>query len=930
MNATARTLLALFSFLFCVALIASGFFYAWVTTRLPSIEQLPVLLDRQSGELLQPTRLLDRSGEQVLATLSDSGEKRIFLSVNPDEPNHFSLQLLRVAVAALDPTFWGDDGVDGQSWLDPQPHTLAERLVKNLLLADEADSQKTALRMKLLARQVTLRYGRTQVLEWFLNSADFGHETFGAENAARLYLSKSAADLDLAEATLLVSLIDSPALNPLDAPTAALENQQKLLQSLSDQAVLRSDEFTQAKQETLKFASAPGAGSNETAGFLQYAERQLGDLLGTKRVARGGLDVITTLDTTLQTQLICASESELTRIVLGDQAGTSSLEDCPAAGYLPTQKFDWQGNADLMAAGLILDPHNGQILAYITPTSLSKTTLAPDYQPGSLLSPFVALAAFVRGSSPATLIWDAPATLPESLSGDSNADGKFHGPVNYRIALANDYVVPVAGVFNQIDTQTIWALAGSTGMTAPQGDSAGAEALFGGANSSLFEVAQAYATLAASGTKYGLYDPQSGQLEPAAILQVRSSNGQVLLDASQPQQSAVISNSLAYLINNVLSDETSRWASLGHPNVLEVGKTTAVKIGQVQGKDQVWTVGYTPNRLVLTWFGISGSENSTSNLDPRMAGALWHALMQVSTANDPDQGWERPADVNELQVCSPSGMLPTAICPNISADVFISGNEPTQTDTLYEKVKVNRETGLLATIFTPASLVEERTFLNVPDALRAWASTAGLAVPPQGYDAIPATQINPLVHISSPALFAPVSGKVEINGTANAQNFASFTLQFGQGINPDTWQQIGDTQTQPVKDGELALWDTSGLEGLYALRLTVLQQDNQIQTAVIQVTVDNTSPVIQVLSPADNARVAAENGIIMLSAQVSDNVGLARVEFWLDNQKLEERSSAPYTVLWQASQGDHTLVIKAFDTAGNESDSNKIRFSVIQ
>ncbi len=930
MNAVTRVILSLVALLLCAGLIAAGFFYAWLANDLPSIEQLPVLLDRQSGELLQPTRLLDRSGEHVLATLSKGSEKRLFLSVNPDEPGHFSLQLLRLSVAALDPGFWDDDGIDTTHWLDPQPHTIAERLVKNLLLPDEEDSQRSALRMKLLARQVTLRYGRTQVLEWYLNSASFGANTFGAESAAQLYLGKSAADLDVAEAALLVSLIQSPALNPLDAPAAALENQQTLLQTLAANGVLRSEELSQAQSEQIQFLAAPAQENPETAGFVQYAERQLGDLIGTNRVAQGGLDVITTLDWAMQTQSECTAQRALLQIIAGEATEANNNEVCPAAAYLPSQQFNWQGGTDLFAATLALDPQNGQILAYTSPYSLTNATPAPAYQPGSLFSPFVALAAFARGSSPATLTWDAPASLPAEVSNAANPDGQFHGPVNYRLALANDYVVPLAGVFNQIDAQTIWSLAASTGLDAPRSENVGAQALFGGSNASLFEIAQAYATLAASGSKYGLYNPQSGQIEAAAILQVRSSSGQMILDASQPQQSAVVSTSLAYLINNVLSDAPSRWESLGHPNVLEVGKTTAVKIGQVQGKDQVWTVGYTPQKLVLTWLGMGASENATSNLDARMAGGLWHALIQYATADESDQGWERPIDVNVMQICSPSGMLPTAICPNITNDVFIAGNEPTQSDTLYEKVKVNRETGLLATVFTPATLVEERTFLNVPDELRLWAAAAGLSVPPLGYDTIPSASVNPLIQITRPALFAPVSGLVTILGSADVDNLASFSVQFGQGINPDTWQQIGEVQTTAIKDGTLATWDTTGLEGLYALRLNVVQQNNQIQTAVIQVTVDNTAPLISIASPTANAQIKPENGIVLLTAAVSDNVALARVEFWLDGKKIDERSSAPFTSIWTAVPGKHKLQIKAFDTAGNESQSELREFSVAQ
>lgn len=926
----AKVILSIVSIALCGFFIAAAFFYANLTSSLPPIEQLPVLLDRQNGELLQSTRLLDRTGTQELVRLDNPGAERRFLTVNPEEADHFSLQLLRVVVAELDPTFWTNSGIDTKNLLDPQPNTIAERLVKDLLLADEADSTRSALRMRLLASQLVSHYGRTQVLEWYLNNASFGHLSFGAESAAKLYLDKSASDLDLTEAALLVALIESPALNPLDAPVAAVENQQKVLKDLSDRAVITPEEYTTAINDKSHFATAPADTNIVDAGFMQLAEKQLRDLLGENRVNRGGLVVTTTLDLTLQDQLLCASRSQLLQIEVADYSGVASEgNDCPAANYLPTQNYSWEGNADLLTASLVMDPQTGQILAYTRPISLTGSTTEPSYQPGSLLSPFVALAAFARGTSPASLAWDVPSTLPASLSDQVNPDGLFHGAVNIRSALANDYLTPIAGLFDQIDALTIWSLAATTGLTSPQQQSATAAALFGTTETSMLEIGQAYSTLASSGMKTGLYNPQTGDIEPTIILNVQTSTGQMLVDNSQPQKSAALSTSLAYLINNVLSDETVRWPSLGHPNVLEVGRTAAAKIGQISSKDQVWTVGYTPNRLVLTWFGANSDQTPTTELDPRMPAGLWHALIQYTSQDQPDEGWTRPADVSEIQVCSPSGMLPTSTCPSITTDVFINGNEPTQTDTLYQKIKVNRETGLLATVFTPAELVEERIFINVPASVREWASGTDLEIPPLGYDAIPSTQTNPLVQISSPALFTPVSGKVTITGTANSETFASYNVQIGQGINPDSWQQVDQADTQPVENGQLALWDTTGLNGLYAIRLNVVQQDNQIQTTVIQVTVDNIPPTVRITSPIAEAQVKPVNGVVMLSAEVTDRVGLSRVEWWIDSKKIGERSEAPFTYLWSATRGKHNLLIKAWDTSGNETESTKITFTVI-
>lgn len=929
-DGTVRVILSVFCVTLCAVFIIGAYSYAQLTHDLPSIEQLPVMLDRDQGELLQPSRLYDRSGTEVLYTLDNPGIVRKFLTVNPDQPDHFSLQLVRLTVAHLEPDFWTSSGVDTNNLTDPQPRTIAERLARGLLIADEEDSARTALRMKLLASQIVSKYGRTQVLEWYLNSAYFGHLSYSAESAARLYLNKSASNLDLAESALLVSLIESPALNPLDAPTAASENQKALLDELYTNGTITGEEYETSSTEKLVFTSSPEETPDSSSAFIDLAKAQLVNLVGTTRVERGGLKVITTLDLTMQAQLICASRSQLFQIESASQSGVApDLPDCPASNYLPTQSYS-AGNMDLAAAGLVLDPTTGQILAYSTPIDINGRSVIAAFQPGSLLSPFVALTAFARGDSPASLAWDVPMSLPVGLEDQNNPDGVFHGPVNYRLALANDYVTPLAEIFQQYDRKTVWSIASASGLTVVDGGASSPSLLFGGGETSLSEIAQAYAILASQGVQNGVIDPASGELENVSILKVETSNGQTLVDNTLPRQQSIISTSLAYLVNNILSDETSRWNSLGHPNSLEVGRPAAAKIGQVSDRSQTWTVGYTPYRLVLTWVGSGANASAPAAVDYRMSAGLWHALIQYTSLDLPADDWEKPLDVTEMQICSPSGMLPTADCPIITSDVFIYGNEPTQADTLYQKAKVNRETGLLATVYTPQDMIEENVFLNVPSNIRNWAINAGYAVLPQGYDAIPMTAANPLVQISSPVIFSSVKGKVTITGTANIDSFASYTIQVGQGIYPDTWQQIGETGTKPVVDGRLAIWDTNGLEGLYAIRLTVVSTNNEVSTSVIQVTVDNSAPVIQITYPAAAGEVIAINGAVTLTATISDTVGVARVEWWIDGKLISEQTDAPYIVSWSSTPGKHKLQVKVWDKAGNEADSEIIQFEVLK
>jgi hypothetical protein len=181
-------------------------------------------------------------------------------------------------------------------------------------------------------------------------------------------------------------------------------------------------------------------------------------------------------------------------------------------------------------------------------------------------------------------------------------------------------------------------------------------------------------------------------------------------------------------------------------------------------------------------------------------------------------------------------MLPTAECPNLISEVFLNGNEPVQPDTLYRKFSINRETGLLATVFTLPQLIEERTYLVVPAEARSWAETAGLEIPPSNYDVIQAPSFSENVNITSPNLFSEVSGEVQIRGTAAGDDFVSYRVLVGQGLNPQEWLQVAEANV-PVTNGILAAWNTNGLNGLYAVQLQVVRSDQKVDTAIIQVTV---------------------------------------------------------------------------------------------
>ncbi|MEA4908267.1 MAG: transglycosylase domain-containing protein [Anaerolineaceae bacterium] len=905
-------------------LLALGGLYAGLTYDLPSTATLPALLNPLDGLSLQPTRLYDRSGEHLLLTLENPGAARRYLPLDPTISGHLSPQLIQATVELLEPDFWQHPGFAYWDLANPQPLTIAERLADDLLLEQEAPGLRRTLRMRLLAAQLVAEYGRSRVLEWYLNGAYFGHLAYGAESAAQLYLGKSATDLNLEESTLLVMVAGAPAINPLDSPQGSLERQQEALGRLLAAGVIQADQYERALAAPLNVQSAPAQAETVAGAFTNLVVQELSQRYGRRQVERGGMRVITTLDYDLQLELACTLRTQLNRM-LDQPAG--DLSDCPAARLLPTLP---PGGADyppdLAASAALIDTHTGQVLAYLGDTRLDgETWSASSHQPGSTLTPFVALAGFTRGMSPATLVWDIPAAAGDV---STNPDGRFHGPQRLRLAATNDYLVGLADLIDQIGATNVWRMAETLGLHVSAPDSDPAELLYGGGQVTLLELAQAYSVFANHGSLAGQrLRPDDPLVQPSGVLAVQDPSGSLRQETPPAETQTVLSEPLAYLVHDLLSDETARWPSLGYPNALEIGQPAAAKAGQAGDGRQVWAVGYSAGRLGVVWMGLP--DDSPSRLEARPAAGIWHALLQYSTRGLAADDWSVPAGITHLDVCDPSGKLPTVDCPTLVNELFLNGNEPVEYDDLYRSVEVNRETGRLATVFTPLELVEQKTFLVVPPQAQAWAAQAGLEQPPTTYDAIQAPPVLPGVQVSSPPMFAYVHGMVELRGTASGEDFVSYRLQVGQGLNPRDWLQVGSESQTPVEDGPLGLWDTRELNGLYALRLTVLRQDQRLETAILQVTVDNTPPVVRVTYPAPGGQFAypAERSIQFL-AEAQDEIGVAGVEWYVDGRRIGETQLAPFTFPWEGTPGEHTLTVKAYDLAGNPAESPAVEFTL--
>jgi hypothetical protein len=217
----------------------------------------------------------------------------------------------------------------------------------------------------------------------------------------------------------------------------------------------------------------------------------------------------------------------------------------------------------------------------------------------------------------------------------------------------------------------------------------------------------------------------------------------------------------------------------------------------------------------------------------------------------------------------------------------------------------------------------------VPPYATEWARQTNLPLPPENYDTIYSLdKPSPNIQIIQPAMLAYVGRQVSIRGSAAGDNFAFYRLQVGQGLNPQQWVQIGADRLTQVKEGELAQWDTTGLNGLYVLQLLVVRQDQSVNTATIQIAVDNQPPEVEILYPANGQELRRQtSNKITLQASVIDNLALGNVIFRIDQRRLATLIQPPYAVPWEVKIGVHTLEVEVADRAGNTS-TIKVKFIV--
>lgn len=635
----------------------SYWLYAFIFKDLPRPTQLT------HSEQIVTTRILSRDGEVLFRIYEDENRTLVKLS---DLPQH----LIDATIAIEDQNFYYHHGFDlrgiiraaiansKNQTIAQGGSTITQQLVKNRLLNKEK-TIKRKLRELIVSIWVEAEFTKDEILEMYLNQVPYGGSAYGVEEAAQQYFGKGAAELTLAESALLAGLPQAPSVySPFGAnPELAKNRQAEVLSRMVEDEFIDQATADLAYNDLLEFQH--NVIDIKAPHFVFYIKKLLAEQYGEEVVNQGGLEVVTTLDLVVQTAAQEVVTQEIDKLARLRVSNGAALVTKPQTGEIlamigSKDYFDFE--------------HDGQVNVTVRPR-----------QPGSSIKPLTYALALESGKNPSSIIDDSPITYHSAGSppySPKNYDGKFHGKVTLREALASSYNVPAVKTLAEIGVSNMLDKAQELGIDTWQDRSRfGLSLTLGGGEIKMTDMAELYGTFA----NYG----QTVELNP--ILEVKNYKGETLyrntcvLDNQGCPQQQTLDRVVAYQISDILSDNQARTSAFGPRSVLHIpNQQVAVKTGTTNNLRDNWTIGYTTEHLVAVWVG-NNDNTPMSYVASGITGAspIWNKITRLLLSQAEPHLFPTPEGLVKVKICASTGTLPCEGCPQVSEELFLIGSEPT-------------------------------------------------------------------------------------------------------------------------------------------------------------------------------------------------------------------------------------------------------------
>lgn len=572
------------------------------------LQDLPNPQLLSSRQISQTTKMYDRNGVLLYEIYANQNRTLVPLAKIPKH-------LILATIAIEDRQFYNHNGIDVKGIIRAFRETIVnkniqggstitQQLIKSAVLTPEV-SLSRKVKEAILAIWAERIYSKDTILEMYFNQVSYGGTAYGVEAASEVYFGKRVENLTLAESAFLSGLPAAPSVySPFSTnPEFWKKRQREVLDQMEQVGFITPQEKETTLEEELQFRKP--ATPILAPHFVMYVRDFLIKRFGINMVERGGLNVVTTLDLSLQ--------KEVERIVNEEVASASSL--------LITN-----------GAALVTKPTTGEILAMVGSVNyfgkgdgnVNATTSLR--QPGSTIKVVTYADALQKGFTAASILDDSPITYRNQNGAPTyspvNYDGKFRGAIPLRFAFGNSLNIPAVKTLSTIGVGDMVQTGKKMGITTWDNPKTyGLSITLGAVDVTMTDLATVYGTIANRGARRNL----------TPILKITNYRNELVDGISQLHAGEqVIPQSVAFIISDILSDNNARAMEFGLNSPLKVdGEKVSVKTGTSDNKRDNWTIGYTPDILVSTWVGNFDNSPMHQSLASGITGAapMWRRIM---------------------------------------------------------------------------------------------------------------------------------------------------------------------------------------------------------------------------------------------------------------------------------------------------------------
>lgn len=814
----------------------------------------------------QTVRVYSDDGTMIAELLGANGGDR-----EPVNLQDISPYMVHATLSMEDPTYFQNQGCSAFSLFGafvnnlfggiPPGNTIEEQIARNLVVQPSGTTSVNPMRDKAIACELNQQYSKDEMLQLYLNETYFANQTYGAQAAAQFYFAIGANVLNIAQSALLAGMIDAPAqYDPVVNRDASFARMDETLQTMAQvgcinldyppyngqpfcisEADLASGQTTVDKARVEAATYEPREQNSRYPQFVNYVLSVIEQTYPASEMYQRGFQIYTTLNIPLQD----TSQAALVSGVASNQfAGVNT------------------------GAVLVSDPRSGAILAMVGSPNVNDPTIDGQVNQaftwqmaGGAIMPVNYTAALegltVGGQftymTPASILWDVPTTYPTTPPYTPlNSTGLYYGAVPLRSALANNLNVSASKAISFTGLERWVETAQRMGVRFLPDAQFGIPSATGTNEVRLFDMQQAYSTLANGGNRIALYP----------IVRITDSGGGAVANPATTPASTTVQPQIAFLMQNILADNQARSLVFGTNTPLNLpefaGRVGALS-GTSDGSRDLWSLGFSANRVVGVWMG--NINNTTTNTSGMAAAApVWNAVMRTALASSPPPQFTNPGGIVQAQVCSATGAVfqqdQGYPCPAVNTELFVQAMPPpSAANAFIQNAPIDTWSGLTATSYCPDNVITRRVLVSNDPTAGPWvnspagasyAASVGLQPPnisPPAGECTPSTQ-NPVIGISSPSTGQTVSGIVQVNGQATAANFNRYQIEVSP-ANSGSFGIIYGPVGTPVQNGLLGQWDTSGVpNGAYDLRLSMFSSTGGTASRTVTVVVNNVTPTL--------------------------------------------------------------------------------------